>query len=373
VTSASIALPAATEPSAGRRTSAARQRNHTFDLLRIVFATFVLLAHAPENTRGAENQELLHRLLRADFNFGALGVDGFFLLSGFLIVQSWQHDPKLLNYLRKRILRIVPGYMAAAIVCTITVGILAPGVDHFFHRLVWSRFFISVLMLGGINTPPVYPGAVFHKLNGSLWTIPYEFRCYLVVAACGLLGLVERSLLWLACTLALFTAFVFPALTGPPEGWHSLYYITGQPPQIARLGSTFFIGACFWLFRARIKFRLALAGVAGLILVAIGAWAPSHIEAAVCTAGAYLLFYVGQPGVLRLAWMKHIPDISYGIYLYGTPVECLWITSHPSGSPWITFVVGVLGSYLLGWLSWHLVERPMLRLKRHPSAVLPPG
>jgi len=73
-------------------------RNHQFDLLRIFFATLVLLSHAPEITNGNASRELLHRLTHAPMTFGVLGVDGFFVLSGYLIVQSWLGDPEFLTF-----------------------------------------------------------------------------------------------------------------------------------------------------------------------------------------------------------------------------------------------------------------------------------
>ena len=99
-------------------------RNHQFDLLRILFATLVLLSHAPEITDGNASRELFHRLTRTPITFGLLGVDGFFVLSGYLIVQSWLGDPEFLNFLRKRVLRIVPGYLVAVVVSTAAVGLL---------------------------------------------------------------------------------------------------------------------------------------------------------------------------------------------------------------------------------------------------------
>jgi peptidoglycan/LPS O-acetylase OafA/YrhL len=79
------------------------------DFMRIGFAACVLLSHAPELTDGNPSRELFYRLTHV-MSLGSFGVDGFFLLSGFLIVKSWQTDPNLLDYLSKRVLRIVPGY-----------------------------------------------------------------------------------------------------------------------------------------------------------------------------------------------------------------------------------------------------------------------
>lgn len=350
------------------------RRNHMFDLLRLFFATVVLLAHAPEWMDGDLHRELLARLLRVQdttqYTFGYLGVDGFFLLSGFLIVQSWVSDPEFLNYLRKRILRIVPGYVVAMLLTTVVVGILAPGTSGFFRHL-GVRYVKSLVLLGSPNTPPVFPGAHMTRLNIPVWTIPYEFRCYLVVALWGVCGLFRRRVLWAGATALFLFLMLFPALTGPPEGWHTLYYFTGQPPQVARLCAAFFIGGCFNLFRDRIAFRPWLGAIAGAVVVAVAALAPVHFEPALLVFGGYLLFYFGQAGFARPDWLEHFPDISYGVYLYGGPVEGLWIWYHAGGSPWTTFLASVLICYPLGWLSWHLVERPMLKLKRRATAALP--
>lgn len=346
-------------------THAPGQRNRSFDFLRIWFATLVLLAHAPEMTDGDGHRELLIRLTHTPFNLGALAVDGFFLLSGYLIVKSWLSDPRLGSYLLKRVLRIVPGYLVAAIVCVLTVGLLAPGVPHFFSRLLHHvPFYASVLMLGGLNTPPVYPGPHHQILNGALWTIPYEFRCYLVVAVFGVTGLLRTRWVWLLATTALFVDFLhFSIFAMESSGWHNVFYATGEPPEIARLGSAFFIGGCFWLLRRQIRFRgsYALAALAGLVLV--GRFAPDHIEHAAVTLGGYLLFYISQSGALEFHRARKMPDISYGTYLYGTAVESLWIFFHPACSPWLTFAVCAVIAYGLGWGSWTFVEKPMLSLK----------
>ena len=137
------------------RGSAHRQhsRNHQFDLLRIIFAMLVLLSHAPEITDGNASRELFHRFTRAPMTFGTVGVDGFFLLSGYLIVQSWLANPELLNFLRKRVLRIVPGYLVAVFFRTLAVGLLAPGIAHFFRSLD-VHFVRSVVLLELTSSRP---------------------------------------------------------------------------------------------------------------------------------------------------------------------------------------------------------------------------
>lgn len=347
------------------------RRNHQFDLLRIVFALLVLLAHAPEMTDGNRSREIFARLSHANVTFGDFGVDGFFLLSGFLIVQSWQKKPELLNFMRKRVLRIVPGYLVAALLSTLVIGLLAPGVDHFFQHLD-IHFVKSILVLSSPSSPPVLPGNAYPIVNGSLWTISYEFRCYLMVALFGILGIFRKPKLWAVATLILLASWAAPSLVGHIHWNKFLYPVLGDPAQVFRLTAIYFVGGCFFIYRRSIKFSRGLALAVVGVLIGVRVLDPSRIELALVFSGSYLMFYFGQTSVKWLQWMKNIPDISYGIYLYGWPVEALWIWFH-RGSPWTTFLVSSLICFVLGWLSWHLVEYPMLKLKKTGGVLLQPS
>ena len=190
------------------------QRNPQFDLLRLCFAIFVLLAHAPEMTDGTLSRELMTRWTGGSLTFGTLGVFGFFLLSGYLIVQSWRSDPDLKTFLQKRLLRIVPGYAVAATVSIVAVGLLAPATPHFFHR-PGLRALTSVLILGAPTTAAVFPGQPFPMVNRSMWTIPFELRCYLLVAVVGVLGLLRRPFVWPLLTLLLIVGSADQSLLTP--------------------------------------------------------------------------------------------------------------------------------------------------------------
>jgi peptidoglycan/LPS O-acetylase OafA/YrhL len=343
-------------------------RNHQFDLLRILFATLVLLSHAPEITEGNASRELLHRLTRAPITFGVLGVDGFFVLSGYLIVQSWLGDPEFFNFLRKRVLRIVPGYLVAVVVSTVAVGLLAPGTAFFFRGL-GLQFIKSVLLLSSPATPPVFPGHPYAMVNGAMYTIGYEFRCYLLVALLGLCGLLRRPNLVLLMTTVLLSSLLFPAPFGMMHRPRHMEAIMGQPGLFFRLTAVYLVGCCFHLFRHRIAFRPMFAVIATVTMAVFFVFAPARAELGLVLCGGYLMFYFGQMHLPRLSGMSRLPDISYGIYLYGWPVESLWIWFH-QGSPWIAFAGSTVICFGLGWLSWHFVERPALTLKRRATAPL---
>lgn len=345
--------------------SNSKQRNIQFDIFRIVFAILVLLSHAPEILDGNPSRELFYRFTH-QHTFGNLAVDGFFLLSGYLIVQSWQSSPQLLPFLRKRVLRIVPGYLVAVLLSTLIVGSLASAVHNFFSSL-GSIFPASLFLLGIPATPPVFPGLHYHWVNGSLWTISYEFRCYLIVALVGSLGLVRRFI-WLASCLILLLLTLNNNLQSYFPG-HGVQLVMGNPVIFFRFTSIFLLGGCFYFFKDSIPYRPLLAAVAAIGFLLLVRRAPFS-EIAMVTCGGYLLFYLGRMPFHILRNLR-FPDISYGVYLYGWPVESLWIW-YFHGSPWIVFLGSTIICCGLGWLSWHFVERPALRLKsKHPRAATP--
>jgi peptidoglycan/LPS O-acetylase OafA/YrhL len=356
-----------TVPAAGRKKGG---RNHTFDLLRIVFALLVILSHAPELTDGNRSREIFTRLLHTPVSFGVVAVDGFFLLSGFLIVRSWEGDPRLGDFLRKRVLRIVPGYAVAVAISVLSLLSIYPA--HAIVHAMNPRFWYSVVTLGAPDMGALtFPGmAVRMGINGSLWTICYEFRCYLLVALFGGLLFVRRRAIWAAATLTL-GLLTIPAI-GSHVVWKHLIDIIGAPANDFRLSAIFFLGGTFYLFRDIIPFRWPLGLFALAALALNDLLLPQQFEAGLVLFGGYLLFFLGSRPAASLDWMRRLPDVSYGIYLYGWLVEAIWI-SFVKGSPWVTFASSSAICLVLGWLSWHLVERPMLTLKPHPTAPLPHG
>ena len=177
----------------------------------------------------------------------------------------------------------------------------------------------------------------------------------------------------LIATILLLSSLLYPA---PFERIHwprHVEAVVGQPGLSARLTGIYLVGCCFYLFRERIVFRPLFAWAAVAVMVGFFVFAPCHCR--VCHGAVRQL-----PDVLSrarcicrwLSWMSRLPDISYGIYLYGWPVEALWIWFH-RGSPWITFFASTVICFGLGWLSWHFVERPALTLKRKATAPLPVG
>lgn len=348
-------------------------RNRTFDLVRILFAVLVLLSHAPELCDGNRLREPLTMLAHTPMSFGTLAVDGFFLLSGYLMVQSWESDRHVLNFMRKRVLRIVPGYAVATLLSVLGVGLLAPGVPHFFARINWPHLAADMLLLQPPTTPPVAPGVSLQSVNGALWTIAYEFRCYLLIALLGALTLLRRPVPFLLLTAGVCGLAGAHSLV-EHLSWHGPISraVLGDTILLLHFSAIYLVGAGYHVLRAWIPFRPWIAAIIAVVLLSVPRLHPAAFERATIFLGSYLLFALGRT---RFRWaerLHRLPDLSYGIYLYGWPVETL-LVFYLHGPPWLIFINAVAACFLLGWLSWHLVERPALKLKRRTSAPLPAG
>jgi peptidoglycan/LPS O-acetylase OafA/YrhL len=350
-------------------------RNRVLDFVRIGLAMLVLLSHAPELVDGNRSREILTRYGHAGMSFGELGVDFFFVLSGYLITRSWILDPRLSDYLKKRLLRILPGYVVAFIGSIVVCGLIAPGLPRviwfasLFHRPLVLHGAISFFTLAQPWTLDAFPGQAYHAVNSSLWTLSFEFRCYLLVAMFGSLRLFRVRAVWLLTTLALGLAFPWRELIDA-RAWHHFTWIIGGAGDDIRLFFAFMLGGSYFLYKKFVPFHPAIV-VAAVLLLAASLLMHIQFHLVLIVIGAYLMFALERVQVPNTGWYARVPDISYGMYVYGWPVQqlCIWFL-HPG--PWVLFLLSSVISMFMGALSWHFVERPMLALRPRPSASLPP-
>jgi peptidoglycan/LPS O-acetylase OafA/YrhL len=334
-------------------------RDNNFDALRLAAATTVIFSHAFLIAEGTEAHEPLILLTGRQSILGLAGVFVFFTISGFLVTESYETSGSPLRYLAKRALRIFPGLFAALLVSAFIIGplvtTLALGV-YLGHPQVYGYVVGNTLLNLTVHE---LPGTLFVnnpvglEINGSLWTLRYEFMMYLTVMALGMLRLLTARvsfgllLLGLGCLRWKSLAFL------GTWGW---------------LLGFFAMGMLLYKLRDSRIFdrRIALVALAGLV-----ASVPlrQFIEL-FPVFGSYLAIYVALDRRLPLLHATRFGDLSYGLYIYGWPVEIM--VAHLSGGRaawWQLFLISLPLAALVAFLSWRLVEEPMLRLKprRLPS------
>jgi peptidoglycan/LPS O-acetylase OafA/YrhL len=291
------------------------------------------------------------------------GVFVFFAISGFLVTQSFEQTANPLHYLGKRALRIFPGLFVATVVSAFILGPLVTTLPlgTYFSRPEPYAYVLGNTLLD--QTIHELPGVSFvdnsvgHEINGSLWTLRLEFTMYLMVLALGLVRLltVRAALLLLAFGIAcLQFEFLFPL-----EKWGWFFRLLSGWGWLVG-----FFAAGLLLYKLRntriFDGRIAILALAGLVLSV-----PWHLFIPLFPVfGCYLALWLAISPRLPVIPAARFGDLSYGIYIYGWPVEeaVIWFFGGRAAW-WQVFLTALPTAATLAFLSWHLVERPMLRLK----------
>ncbi|MGV0966535.1 acyltransferase family protein [Empedobacter falsenii] len=156
-----------------------RQENN-FDFLRLIFASLVIVSHSFPLTG---KQEWFEVHTNGQFGLGSLSVNIFFVLSGYLIFISLKYSKTIKNYLWKRLLRLYPALIILVLVTMIILPIFYTG-DNIFSEASYRSYPYRVLSLYKVQyevnhvfETNLYPKAI----NGSLWSLSYEFTMYIVL------------------------------------------------------------------------------------------------------------------------------------------------------------------------------------------------
>jgi len=337
-----------------RLSALAHGRDNNFQPIRLAAAAFVVLFHCYALT-GRWTSEPLWQLA-PELNFGALGVKIFFVISGFLVTQSWLARRAVVPFAAARALRIYPALVAATLFTIALAGASS--------RLPWPEFLAHPQTLDYAwrvalgfemvyRLPGAFPVNPFpHEVNGSLWTLPIELRLYVALLLAGVAGLLARRSAWLATVAALVAAFA----------WRPEWFPLSPNDRVVReLALAFALGSLAYAWRDALPVSLAAAAAC----VALVAWNPGGLARGALFAPllAYVVLVVAYHP--RLAWpaASRVGDYSYGLYVYSFPVQQTLMERLPALEPVELFALSLPLSLAVAALSWHALERPALGLK----------
>jgi peptidoglycan/LPS O-acetylase OafA/YrhL len=344
-----------------KETIKAREVNN-FDVLRIVFAWFVVVSHS-YFLNNASISDPLGWATNNYLIFSYLGVKGFFIISGYLIFQSLIRSRSMIEYLTKRILRIFPGLIVAVFISLLATYFVYPKKDvpYFLDQEIYSYFLDNILLfVSHFDIPGVFENMRSTAVNGSLWTIKFEFLCYLML-------LLLFPLKGKKSALAVFTGVLLLSLLVLQLFFSDWLHKINRPIQMdlmAELASYFLAGSFLAsLDRQSIAYKqLILFTCSALILVAIFL---SMDRLILIAPLGFVIIWLGKRKSSLATWIhKTIGDPSYGMYLYAFPLQQFTIYFLKPTTAVLLITSSVL-SLLLGIISWHLVEKKALMLKRY--------
>jgi peptidoglycan/LPS O-acetylase OafA/YrhL len=324
---------------------------NNFDAIRIAMALLVVWSHSFALYFGTEANEPLSLLTAGVANAGNIAVDVFFIVSGFLILKSFTRSRSYWSFLKKRIARILPGFMVATSLCAFVLLPALAG-THYTVGSAVKTLGMNLLLQGWfVNSNPFVYNHV-RAVNGSLWSISFEFWCYLGVLAYGILK--GGKALLVSVLIIVIALDVWTTATGKQWGGGIITKVVGWPNFWFRMAPCFMAGMLVYVYRDLIPRSGWIVLTSLAFLVVCARFSPLTARAFLPIVLAYAVFYYAFSRQYFQA-ARH-GDFSYGTYLYAFPIQQLILAFTVLSFP-IFVGISMLLSGVAGVASWFAVER----------------
>ncbi|EHF0914954.1 acyltransferase [Shigella flexneri] len=318
-------------------------KSNCFDTARLVAAMMVLVSH--HYALSGQPEPYLFGFESA----GGIAVIIFFSISGYLISKSAIRSDSFIDFMAKRARRIFPALVPCSILTYFLFGWILNdfSAEYFSHDIV--RKTISSIFMSQAPDADITSHLIHAGINGSLWTLPLEFLCYIITGVA--VALLKNGKAFIVILLV----FVSLSLIGSVSENRDVMF--SIPLWLYPLrGLAFFFGATMAMYEKSWNVKITVVS-----LLAMYAYA-SYGKGIDYTMTCYILVSfstiaictsVGDPLV------KGRFDYSYGVYIYAFPVQQVVInTLHMGFYP--SMLLSAVTVLFLSHLSWNLVEKRFL-------------
>lgn len=341
-------------------------RVNEIDLLRFLAALAVVFFHYAFRGYAADNMTVMPYLSLAPFaKYGFLGVQLFFMISGFVILMTATGN-NVTGFVGSRVIRLYPAYWAS---CTLTfLVVLYFGAPHF--SATWHQYLINMSMFNGFMN-------VDH-IDGAYWSLVIELRFYLLVILVLAVRQIHRAEAFLIGWL-----IISIVMQDHPNGKLRSWLITD-------FSAWFIAGAmCYYIWRdnSTIKRYLTLAGAYALALyqsldslsgfnTTFNTTLDPDVVATVVTSFFAVMLLIGhrRTGILsRMNWIL-AGALTYPLYLVHQYIGfTVFNHLYPAVNAHILFWGTLAGALTTALLINRLVEKPVTafmkrQLRRWSSA-----
>ena len=343
----------------GQRWSDVDSRPSGFDYLRVSLAVAVTVWHSYQVAYGSAAatyfwaNSWLGYLLQ-------LILPMFFALSGFLVAGSMYRNPNLRVFLTLRVIRIYPALAVEVALVALFLGPMLTTVplrEYFSDQKV---FLYLGNMLGWIHyrLPGVFlDNPLPEIINSQLWTVPYELKCYVLIAALAIAGffrLRSRVLPLFMLTTAVVAMWnISQGIVGAnPGGWSGLVLLL-----------SFLAGVVLYAYKDEIPWRFDFA-IAALLASMFLPRLLDPLVYVIPLAAAYATISLGILNPAKSIVIKS-GDYSYGVYLYSCPIQQAVQEALGLHISWFENLLVSL-PLVVGFalFSWWCIEKPFMRVKR---------
>jgi peptidoglycan/LPS O-acetylase OafA/YrhL len=340
------------------------RRANNFNAIRLAMALLVVWSHCFALSLGSEKTETISQITNGHYNSGNVAVLVFFVISGFLICESYQNTANFFKFIMKRVRRIYPGYMVATSVAAFVIVPLysSRSLENISVNEIFRTLIMNLALKNSAPVSDVFSNNPSNALNGSLWSIPFEFWCYIGIAALGVTRLLPIRVISVVVVAITMSVRAWLDVTGRKPGGGMIEEIIGWPYLWFSVLPCFMLGVIAFLYRDAIPRSRALLIVLVIVFL-VACYAPIEkqtifVDALFPPTIAYVVFYFAFSKAIHLHNVAVFGDFSYGLYLYAFPIQQMILASLGTRLSFLSFVgLSLLLSLVAGILSWYLVER----------------
>lgn len=334
---------------------------NNFDFLRLAAAMTVIIGHqyalfgiSPPTVAGTGAHKW--------------GLRIFFVISGWLISQSWERDPHVIRFAVRRSLRLLPALAVLTLATTFVLGPLCTTnslTSYFANARTYEYFqndvlYITYYLPGLFETAPVK-----FTVNGSLWSLPSEVSMYMIIAILGL-TLNDRCKSLIVWVLVIIAATALKYYLAHNYSDHEIVVYATSIPATVGVGVYFIAGALLWRCYSFHRPGLGAGCIALFALYSIEGIRP--ILGPILFAYGVIAFGLASTPILKAA--ARYGDLSYGAYLYAFPIQQLSYQLFGANRFILSFFFSIAMTLCCAYCSWHFVERWALRIKPSQPKVL---
>lgn len=346
----------------------AMRQNNNLDLIRLLFATFVIYGHSfALNPSPQMGSDIIFNL--TGWYAGNIAIKGFFLISGFLVTSSISYHRSAVTYVISRVCRIWPALLMTILVTALVLGPLVTKLslgEYLLDDGVWNYIWKTATFqnwggqaLGDFDLPGVFNNNAYpNNVNAPLWSINAEVFAYFIVLFAFLTGSIKRY-----PAIIILGLIVVDSLL--PEKF-LFYWLPQTSPDFSALPFCFAFGSVMSIFKKHITFNVySILAILMLKYFLGGSLITPLLN---YTMLFFLIFLCASSQFARKLALPY--DISYGVFLYGWPIQQTIAYLFPDWAHMQSLSVSLVLSFIAGYFSCILVERPAQKFGKQLTAII---
>ena len=347
---------------------------NNFHFIRLIASVMVVFSHS-FYLFSSDSIDPLHAISGGVFTFGNLGVYIFLIVSGYLITSSILRSFSVLNFLWRRLLRVLPGLWGMVI---LSVFLFAPllssqGFKDYFTDSSNFNFLKNLFLFypNNFKIPSVFTSNSNGTFNGSLWTIAYEVFFYLVITVFFISKIItKRYFILIQWIFLLIIQFYLG---------HKIFIYSYSTPWLLNLNIENFFrlfiyfesGVILYLFKDLLlkpKFIVSFSIVVFVLFLILNLGFINFDKDGVLNP---MMELVLPPLIIyfaisnnKFSFIEKYGDFSYGIYLYSYIVQqSIMSFKFSFMNEYILFFISLIISFVIAHFSWNYIEKRAINYK----------